>query len=85
MILLMSVNPGFGGQKFIPSIISKIKQLKKMIDERDLNIEIEVDGGINPDTIDSVSKAGANVFVAGSAIFNSKDYANTMKLMRENM
>jgi ribulose-phosphate 3-epimerase len=85
MVLVMSVNPGFGGQAFIPSVIPKIERLKEMIQERNLNIEIEVDGGIGPETIHSVSKAGANVFVAGSAIFGSDDYEKTMSLMRERM
>ncbi|MFC1862808.1 ribulose-phosphate 3-epimerase [Thermodesulfobacteriota bacterium] len=85
MVLLMSVNPGFGGQAFIPSVIPKIERLRKMIDERGLNIEIEIDGGVNPDTINSVSKAGGDVFVAGSAIFKSKNYADTIRIMRERM
>ena len=85
MVLLMSVNPGFGGQKFIPGVIPKIEKLKEMIDKRGLSIEIEADGGINPDTIGSVSSAGANVFVAGSAIFYSEDYARTIRIMKERM
>ncbi|MBW2646609.1 MAG: ribulose-phosphate 3-epimerase [Deltaproteobacteria bacterium] len=79
MVLLMSVNPGFGGQKFIPQSIEKIKDLKKSIKQRGLNTLIQVDGGINMDTIGMVSEAGADVFVAGSAIFGSKDYAGTIK------
>lgn len=82
-VLIMSVNPGFGGQKFIPESIDKIKKLKKMIDERNLNIEIQVDGGVNSDTIKSVKDAGANVFVAGSAIFKTKDYAETISKFRK--
>jgi ribulose-phosphate 3-epimerase len=85
MVLLMTVNPGFGGQEFIPEVIPKIKRLREMIDERALNIELEVDGGIGPETINLVSSAGANVFVAGSAIFYSDDYAQTIRLMRERM
>lgn len=85
MVLLMTVNPGFGGQAFIPEVVPKIKRLKEMIEKRGLNIEIEVDGGINPSTIHLVSSAGADVFVAGSAIFYSDDYAQTMQLMRESM
>ena len=85
MVLLMSVNPGFGGQKFIPGVIPKIEKLREMIDKRGLSIEIEADGGINPDTIGSVSSAGANVFVAGSAIFYSEDYARTIRIMKERM
>jgi ribulose-phosphate 3-epimerase len=85
MVLIMSVNPGFGGQTFIPSVISKIERLKGEIDARGLRVDIEVDGGIGPDTIGPVSAAGANVFVAGSAIFGSRDYGETIRLMRENM
>jgi len=73
-VLLMSVNPGFGGQKFIPTTVEKIAQLKNIIDEMGLNTRIEVDGGINKDTIGDVYRAGADMFVAGSAIFNTNDY-----------
>ena len=83
MVLLMTVNPGFGGQEFIPEVIPKIERLRDMIQKRGLNIEIEVDGGINPDTIGLVSSAGANVFVAVSAIFHSENYAETIRIMRE--
>jgi len=75
MVLLMTVNPGFGGQEFIQGVLPKIKRLKEMIKTRGLKTEIEVDGGINPDTIGLVSSAGADIFVAGSAIFKSKDYS----------
>jgi len=85
MVLLMSVNPGFESQEFIPGVVPKIEQLREMIEKRGLNIEIEVDGGINPETIHLVSSAGADVFVAGSAIFYSKDYAETIRIMREKM
>ncbi len=85
MVLLMSVNPGFESQEFIPGTVPKIEQLREMIEKRGLNIEIEVDGGINPETIHLVSSAGADVFVAGSAIFYSKDYAQTIRIMRERM
>ena len=85
MVLLMTVNPGFEGQEFIPQVILKVKRLKEMVDKRGLDIEIEVDGGINPETIGLVSSAGANVFVAGSAIFYSEDYEKTIRLMREKM
>ena len=85
MVLLMTVNPGFGGQDFIPEVIPKIERLREMIDKKGLDIELEVDGGIGPETINRVSSAGADVFVAGSAIYHSKDYAETIRLMRENM
>jgi ribulose-phosphate 3-epimerase len=83
MVLLMTVNPGFEGQKFIPVVVPKIKRLREEIDKRGLNVEIEVDGGISPGTIRQVSSAGASVFVAGSAIFYSEDYEKTIRLMRE--
>ncbi len=73
MVLLMTVNPGFGGQKFIPSMIDKITRLKKMIDERNLQVDIQVDGGINPVTARQVVAAGANILVAGSAIYQADD------------
>lgn len=73
MVLLMTVNPGFGGQKFIPSMIEKITKLKKMIDKRNLKVDIQVDGGINPVTARQVVAAGANILVAGSAIYQSDD------------
>lgn len=80
MVLLMSVNPGFGGQKFIPAIYEKIADLKNMIGDR--NIDIEVDGGISSDNIEKVVKAGANVIVAGSAIFNAECPKDEIALMR---
>ena len=83
LVLLMSVNPGFGGQKFIPSTLKKIQDVKAMIDQQDKDIHLEVDGGINLDTITSVSEAGANVFVAGSAIFGSSDYEETIQSFRQ--
>ena len=83
VVLLMTVNPGFGGQEFIPEVIPKIKSLREMIKQKRLNTEIEVDGGINLDTIGPVSAAGANIFVAGSAIFHSKDYSKTIRMMRD--
>lgn len=73
MILLMSVNPGFGGQRYIEPITEKIKELKATIDRRRLNVDIEVDGGISLDNIDIVTGAGANVIVSGSAVFHSND------------
>ncbi len=78
MVLLMTVNPGFGGQKFIESCLPKIAQLRQMIDQRKLSTLIEVDGGIKPDNIARLAEAGADVFVAGSAIFNTDDYAQTI-------
>jgi ribulose-phosphate 3-epimerase len=71
-VLLMTVNPGFGGQRFIPTALDKIARLRRMISERGLSCDIEVDGGINPDTVATVVKAGANVLVAGAAIFAAK-------------
>lgn len=69
MVLLMSVNPGFGGQKYIPTMTAKIRALKEMIDQKGLNIDIEVDGGVTPDNVREILAAGANVIVAGSAVF----------------
>ena len=83
LVLLMTVNPGFGGQKFIPSTLKKIQDVKAMIDHQDKDMYLEVDGGINLDTIASVSQAGANVFVAGSAIFGSSDYEETIQSFRQ--
>jgi len=83
LVLLMSVNPGFGGQKFIPSTLKKIQDVKAKIDQQDKDMYLEVDGGINLDTIASVSQAGANVFVAGSAIFGSSDYEETIQSFRQ--
>lgn len=83
MVLLMTVNPGFGGQAFIRAVLPKIQRLRRIIDERGLKVEIEVDGGIGPETIGEVSRAGADVFVAGSAIFLSEDYKRTIERMRE--
>ena len=82
LVLVMSVNPGFGGQKFIPQALQKIRDLKSMISARKLNAIIEVDGGVNQATIQSVSEAGANAFVAGSAIFGSPDYGETIGKFR---
>jgi ribulose-phosphate 3-epimerase len=78
MVLLMTVNPGFEGQKFMPEVVSKIQELKSILDRQGLNIDIEVDGGINLDTAPEVVKAGANVLVAGSAIYWSKDYKSVI-------
>ena len=74
LVMLMTVNPGFGGQSFIESSLAKIRQLKKMIDDRGLQVGIEVDGGVSPKTIAPIAAAGANIFVAGSAVFGQKDY-----------
>ena len=83
LILVMSVHPGFGGQKFIEETIEKIEAAKKLIEQQDHEIFLEVDGGINNETISRVSKAGANVFVAGSAIFGSSDYEQTIQSFRQ--
>ncbi len=83
MVLLMSVNPGFGGQKFIPIVLDKIKALRHVLAERGLNTDIQVDGGINLENIKDIVNAGANVLVAGSAIFNSKDIAATVAAFRQ--
>jgi len=85
MVLLMTVNPGFEGQAFIPEVIPKIRELRERVEDLGLTLEIEVDGGIGPDTIGQVSAAGADVFVAGSAIYYSDDYEQTIRLMRERM
>ena len=82
-VLLMTVNPGFGGQAFIDSVIPKIKTLRETIDQRRLAVELEVDGGINMETIGEVAKAGADVFVAGSAVFSTPDYGETLRLFRD--
>jgi ribulose-phosphate 3-epimerase len=73
-VLVMSVNPGFGGQSFIDGVLPKLAQLRRWIDERELAVELEVDGGISPDTIERAARAGANVFVAGTAVFGEPDY-----------
>jgi len=83
MVLLMSVNPGFGGQKFIPEVLPKIKQLKNMLTGSGLKVDIEVDGGVTVDNVSEVQTAGADIVVMGSAFYNSKDYAETVRLVRE--
>ncbi len=85
MVLLMTVNPGFGGQKFIPTMLPKIKQMRKLIDEKKLPIELEVDGGVNLENISRISEAGADVVVAGSAVYKSKDCRETVRLMKEKL
>lgn len=82
MVLLMSVNPGFGGQSFIPSTIDKIKAVRERIDGSGRNIRLEVDGGVKADNIAEIAAAGADTFVAGSAIFNAPDYAQVIQAMK---
>lgn len=83
MVLLMSVNPGFGGQSFIPSTLPKISQVRSMIDRSGRDIRLQVDGGVKVDNIEAIAAAGADTFVAGSAIFGSDDYRSTIAAMRE--
>jgi len=82
MVLIMSVNPGFGGQKFIPAVLPKIQRLREMILERKTEVEIEVDGGMNINTISEAAAAGANIFVAGNAVFTTEDYGKTIGALR---
>jgi len=82
MVLIMSVNPGFGGQAFIPSQLDKIRTLRKLIDDRRLNLEIEVDGGVKPGNAAEIAAAGADILVAGSAVFGAKDYAAAIRGIR---
>lgn len=83
LVLVMSVNPGFGGQKFIHSALGKIAELRHLIDQRGLQVEIEVDGGVKPDNCQQVAAAGADVLVAGSAVFGADDYAAVIRQMKE--
>jgi len=83
LLLIMSVNPGFGGQKFIPSVMEKIKAARRMIDAKGLKVELEVDGGLKVENVGAISSAGADIFVAGAAIFGSKDYKQTISKMRQ--
>lgn len=83
VVLIMSVNPGFGGQKFLSSALNKISSVRKIIDEAGAVVRLEVDGGISLENISAVSEAGADTFVAGSAIFNSDNYAKTISSMKE--
>ena len=85
LVLLMSVNPGFGGQQFIRSVLPKIGEVRKRIDKLGKDIWLEVDGGIKADNIADAARAGADTFVAGSAIFGSKDYAATIRQMRQKL
>jgi ribulose-phosphate 3-epimerase len=82
MVVIMSVNPGFGGQSFIPAAMEKIRTLRKRIDAAGLNIEIEVDGGVKPSNAAEVAAAGADILVAGSAVYGAKDYAAAIKAIK---
>lgn len=82
LVLVMTVNPGFGGQEFIPSMLPKIEKLRRMIDEKGWGLELEVDGGIKVENIGQIARAGADVFVSGSGIFKTDDYAKTIAEMR---
>ncbi|MFP1767551.1 ribulose-phosphate 3-epimerase [Lonsdalea quercina] len=85
IILLMSVNPGFGGQSFIPSTLTKLRQVRKLIDDSGYDIRLEVDGGVKVDNIGEIAAAGADMFVAGSAIFNQPDYQAVIDNMRQEL
>jgi ribulose-phosphate 3-epimerase len=85
MMLLMTVNPGFGGQKFIPTMLPKIQKARHLIDEKNLPIELEVDGGIHLQNISQVAQAGADILVAGSAVFKSPDAREAIRLMKEQL
>jgi ribulose-phosphate 3-epimerase len=85
MILLMSVNPGFGGQSFIPSTLDKLRSVRKLIDSKGLQTRLEIDGGVKIDNIREIASAGADTFVAGSAIFNTEDYKDTIDKMRSEL
>ena len=85
MVLLMSVNPGFGGQSFIPSSLDKLRIARRIINESGHDIRLEIDGGVKVDNIRKIAEAGADTFVAGSAIFGSKDYKATIKAMRDEL
>lgn len=82
MVLIMSVNPGFGGQKYIPAMTEKVRRLKEMIDQKGLSVDIQVDGGINPDNVGEIVQAGAEIIVAGSAIFNTGDVQQAVQNLR---
>ncbi|WP_114193038.1 ribulose-phosphate 3-epimerase [Edaphovirga cremea] len=85
IILLMSVNPGFGGQSFIPGTLDKLRQVRKLIDDSGFDIRLEVDGGVKVDNIHEIAAAGADMFVAGSAIFNQPDYQAVIEKMRSEL
>ena len=82
LVMLMSVNPGFGGQSFIPSTLDKVRELKGMIDQKNLTVGIEIDGGVSPATISEISEAGVNIFVAGSAVFGAEDYSKAISTLK---
>ncbi len=82
LVMLMSVNPGFGGQSFIPSTLDKSRTLKRMIDDRGLEVGIEIDGGVSPATIEEISQAGVNIFVAGSAVFGAENYQEAISALK---
>jgi ribulose-phosphate 3-epimerase len=83
LVLLMSVNPGFGGQKFIPGVLDKVRAVRKLIDASGRDIRLEIDGGVKVDNIGEIARAGADTFVAGSAIFGAPDYQQTIAAMRK--
>jgi ribulose-phosphate 3-epimerase len=85
MVLMMSVNPGFGGQKFIPGTLDKLREARRRIDASNYNIRLEIDGGVKTENIREIAEAGADTFVAGSAIFNTDDYKTTIDAMREEL
>ena len=85
MVLLMSVNPGFGGQSFIPYVMEKIARVRSLIDATGQDIRLEIDGGVTVDNIGSLADAGVDTFVSGSAIFGTDDYAATISKMRKNI
>jgi ribulose-phosphate 3-epimerase len=82
LLLIMSVNPGFGGQSFIPSVLEKLRRARTMIDQRGAKVELEIDGGIKVENVAAIAQAGADILVSGSAIFQSKDYKDTIQKMR---
>jgi ribulose-phosphate 3-epimerase len=82
LVLVMSVNPGFGGQSFIPAVVPKVRAIRRMIDESGHDIDLEVDGGVTAETAPALREAGADAFVAGSAVFNRGDYATAIRALR---
>jgi ribulose-phosphate 3-epimerase len=85
LVLIMSVNPGFGGQSFIPGALDKLRAVRAMIDRSGRDVRLEIDGGVKADNIAEIARAGADTFVAGSAIFNAPDYADVIAKMRSNV